>query len=291
MAVKTELKLISATDETKSITVSTRFALLNVESIEQSTGQPKEVYYGAVANSGTARILDVNGEILKAINDGVLPQDDLKAQIIVNDCVVREHVITDTEYTPNGVLDLQMTSGIDNLNNVIYEGYFSESGATLYDIVVDGFYRSFAVEKENADSVLFGDNETVINRLKSISYTPAFVPSMAFKDFIDKVCNVAFLSFVEVARGLNITTLYSHSVVLTLGNGTANFTLKSTHSAPYTSSAEVLNDLAVANNSLDTALTATGTITASGTTYNIKSIYAETDGSDTQFAIMGETGE
>lgn len=184
----------SLNGENPEIEIDIYNGLQEVESLTQATGQPKEIWFGAIANSGSAKILDYKDEILKHINNGDLPYNNVPVALLLNGNVIQKHIINDSDYSQNKEFTLQMTNSIEQLNSVMYQGYFNENGATLYTIVVNAFNQ------------IGGFSETMLTsrikaRLQSINYLPAFVPSMPFKDFVDKVCQVALLSFVEQQDG------------------------------------------------------------------------------------------
>lgn len=56
----------------------------SVESLSQSTGQPKEIYYGVTPSSGSIEIIDRNSEIKDYLQDGILDITNTPIDIYCN---------------------------------------------------------------------------------------------------------------------------------------------------------------------------------------------------------------
>ena len=86
----------------KYVEIDKRNGLKSVESLSQSTGQPKEIFYGVVPSAGSLQIIDVNGELADMVRDGILPNSNVKMQIIANGKQVQEHISNDSSYDIEG---------------------------------------------------------------------------------------------------------------------------------------------------------------------------------------------
>ena len=106
----------------KYFEIDKRNGLKSVESLSQSTGQPKEIFYGVVPSSGSLEVVDLNGEIAEMIRDGVIPNSNIKTDVFANGVKVQNNIINDTSYNNNSELfSTKSTDTIDSLNYLKFE--------------------------------------------------------------------------------------------------------------------------------------------------------------------------
>lgn len=96
----------------------------SIESLSQSTASPNEIFYGVLPNSGSAEIIDRNGEILDLITDGVVDNSNLPITIYANGKEVQHHIINDSDYDKNTTtLNVQMNNDLENWDLLKYDGF------------------------------------------------------------------------------------------------------------------------------------------------------------------------
>lgn len=82
----------------KYVEIDKRNGLKSIESLSQSTGQPKEIFYGIVPSDGSLRIVDVNGEIADMVRDGLISENKTNIQTFANNQLIQDNVITESNY-------------------------------------------------------------------------------------------------------------------------------------------------------------------------------------------------
>lgn len=124
----------------KYFEIDKRTGLKSVESLSQSTGQPRDIFYGMVSNSGSVQVIDVEGEIAEMVRDGVIPNSNVKIDILANGKQIQAHKTLDSEYNINGkTFSTQNTNTLSALDN--YE--FKEVKIPKYTINL--YYPNYAI--------------------------------------------------------------------------------------------------------------------------------------------------
>ena len=109
----------------------------SIESLSQSTGQPREIYYGVTPSSGSIEIIDINGEIKDYINDGILNYDKVPISIFANNKKVQDFISTSSEYQFNNVGYLNSNlSDILNSLDTYYSGVLHYNGGSLLNLFI-----------------------------------------------------------------------------------------------------------------------------------------------------------
>lgn len=174
--------------------------LKSIESLSQITGQPKDIFYGVIPNSGSIEIIDIDGEIADMITDGVIPNSNLNLEIFANNKQVQNHSTNSSDYSRDKIFSVDMSNKLSNLENLTYDGFKNEDMTrTLYDILVDGLKTIGYTDSDYIDDVMLGEENT--NYLKSITYPSPYMPVMNFKDFMDKLCEIAQLILTQNDNG------------------------------------------------------------------------------------------
>ena len=70
----------------------------SVESLSQTTSDPSSIQYGMLANSGSANLRDIDGELKDLIVDEVIPNSNVPVELFVNGNKVQCHITTDSDY-------------------------------------------------------------------------------------------------------------------------------------------------------------------------------------------------
>ena len=110
----------------------------SVDSLSQSTGRPKEIYYGVVPSKGSAEINDLDGEIKDLIQDGILPVSNVTTQLLFNNKLVQSHVTKDSDYNETGnirVFSIEMVNFLDTLSDLQFDEIkLIDDEISLYDL-------------------------------------------------------------------------------------------------------------------------------------------------------------
>lgn len=166
--------------------------LQNVESLSQSTGQPKEIYYGVTPSSGSLEILDRNGEIKDYIQDGILQPSNLGVSVYVNNNIVQNHISSDSDYEINNVLNLQLTNQLTSWDNVLFEGYSLYAGhISLYSLL------SGVLNKVNISlSKSLFENNDLFQRVSDIFIPYSYMKESSVREALNKICSIGQLLIV-----------------------------------------------------------------------------------------------
>lgn len=168
----------------------------SVESLSQSTGQPKNIYYGVVPNSGRLELLDINGELYDYVSDGIIKNSNVPMSIKVNNKNVQEHISIESDYA-NRTLAVELSDFLSNFDNIYYKGFsYNGASASLHDIIIDAQNSLPSMYKNKI--VL---SEDFVNKTSAIIYTTPFVPYMTYKSFLNKVCEVTQTQFIQKDDG------------------------------------------------------------------------------------------
>lgn len=174
----------------------------SVESLSQSTGQPKEIYYGITPSRGNIEILDVNGEIKDYIQDAILEPNNLPISIYANGKQVHHHISGDGDYNlESKSLNLPLTNSLSEWDNIQYNGYqFSTTPTSLLKILKDclNLITTNDDEKdEMLDQLVYvsgGIEIPIKNYLDMIICEYPYLKKDSLRNSIDKICQVAQLN-------------------------------------------------------------------------------------------------
>lgn len=184
------------------LTINKQNGLKSIESLSQSTGQPKEIFYGVTPNSGSIEILDRDGSIRKMIMNGELPNSNMPITLFANGNQVQSHISTDSFYNDNTkVLSIETSNFANLLNNLTYVGYKypnrSENIANiLFDVLLNLckiiYGEDYVLTKESFMQMLsnkYSVDMTIYEYLKSISIQyPVIESGRTYRDVIDSIC-------------------------------------------------------------------------------------------------------
>lgn len=185
--------------------------LKNIESVSQSTGQPNEIFYGVIANTGNAEILDRNGELLDYITDGIIENSNLPISIWANGKQVQAHITNDSDYDTNSItLSFEMTNDFENWDSINYSGFNYPEGSTsayhmLTSVLSSIGYSTTEIDEMLDKAIIVGNSENVeipINKVMEISIKDylqliiipyPYLEADTIKNTIDKFCTLAQL--------------------------------------------------------------------------------------------------
>lgn len=181
----------------------------SLESLSQSTGQPKDVYYGITPSSGQIEILDRDGEIKDYLQDGLLDPRDLEFQIDTNGYKIQKHISTNGNYS-NTILNLNSTNKLDSWSNIFHKTRMLTNECSLYELLKDVLISAGVVNNENEvnsmlqNKVVFGENnqqETIEQYLKTINIPYPYLEGDYIRNTVNKICEVSQLNVIEDSDG------------------------------------------------------------------------------------------
>lgn len=175
----------------------------SVESLSQSTGQPKDIYYGVTPSSGNIEIIDINGEIKDYIQDGILDPDNLPISIFANNKKINEQIINSSSYFGDAMLSGGLMSKLAQWDNIMHPTRKLTSSTNLYEILKDVMINSNACStKEELDKMLkrrtlidSNDTEMIIKSyLTTIKIPYPYIESNFVRRTLDDICTIAQLN-------------------------------------------------------------------------------------------------
>ena len=180
----------------------------NIDSLTQSTSNASAIQYGALSNSGSAEIQDLNGDLQNYIRNNIIANSNVPIEIYVNGNKIQSHITSDSNYENNTkILNVQLENDIVNLNDNTFKGRDLTDSTNLYiilDDVLKEIYSKDDIENMVSSSIVYGrDNKvgTIKQYLQSIIIQYPFLKSASYSDTINKICNMAQLQFYENDNG------------------------------------------------------------------------------------------
>lgn len=184
----------------------------SVESLSQTTSDPSSIQYGVIANSGSANLRDVDGELKDLIIDEVIPNSNVPVELFVNGNKVQCHITTDSDYVEEDkMLSVQLSNSFANFDGD-YKKYtfYSVQDESAYDITLYRMLRNFlidncgfdALEVDNAltTKIIYG-NENTYDTIKSyidkIRIFYRYIPNGNKKEIVNKFCNIAQIGLIK----------------------------------------------------------------------------------------------
>lgn len=208
--------------------------LKSVESLSQSTGQPKEIYYGVVSSRGNLEVLDRSGEIKDYIQDGVLNTENLPINIYCNNNNILYHISMDGEYLlENMSLSLPLTDKFVGLLDNQYNGKKLSSSTNAYSLIYD-ILSSMGYEEyidiilgenvvvSNFDNVISHKIFTVKEYLSNITIPYPYLEKCTYREALNKFCVLAQLNIMK-KDGVEVPIFVSaRPIVFNKGNNIIN---------------------------------------------------------------------
>lgn len=192
--------------------------ILSVESLSQSNGQPKGIFYGVTPNSGSAKINDNNGNFAKMIQNGTIKNSNMPISVFANGNKVQEHLTTDSDYDNNGrVFSMQFENELSKWDSFQYGGFElnTDNGGNpipdnAYNMLVSVLtneyvgYTPSEVDNMLTTQIVYGANNTISTvkeYLQSITINAPYLASGSLRETIEKFCLLAQLNVYEDNNG------------------------------------------------------------------------------------------
>ena len=108
----------------------------SVESLSQTTSDPSSIQYGVLANSGSANLRDVDGELKDLIVDEVIPNSNVPVELFVNGNKVQSHITTDSDYVEEDkMLNLNLENRLKFLDTLKFQGAPYQEYQSAYSLL------------------------------------------------------------------------------------------------------------------------------------------------------------
>lgn len=181
----------------------------SIESLSQSTGQPKDIYYGLIPSRGIVEILDRNGEIKDYIQEGILEVKDVPINVYCKDNDILHHISEDGGYSlENKSLSLTLTDKFVGLLDNQYNGKNLSSSTNAYILISDllnsmgyGNYIDIILGEEVVVSDFEGStshkNLIVKEYLSKITIPYPYLEKSTYREALNKFCVLAQLNLMK----------------------------------------------------------------------------------------------
>ena len=180
----------------------------SVESLSQSTGQPKEIYYGVTPSSGSIEIIDRNSEIKDYLQDGILDISNTHIDIYCNNDEQKliSHISNDGEYLQqNKTLSLVLQDKFDLILNNKYVGRKLSAETNAYNVIssllsdmgynnhIDSMLgENIIVSVDGIDEVM-----SVKDYLSQIVIPYPYLEESTYREALEKFCVLAQLNMIK----------------------------------------------------------------------------------------------
>lgn len=182
----------------------------SVETLSQSTGQPKEIYYGIIPSSGNVEILDINGEIKDYIQDGIIEVNDLKISIVANDKLVG---VRDCETIDYDIESKEFSASLTD--NVLFEDVISialkdYTGQEYINLktILENYIFGQSIDSMLTRKTIYTDYKNNIDiemsigeYLQKIKLKYLYIYNKSKKQILEYVCNIAQISLIKNTNG------------------------------------------------------------------------------------------
>ena len=180
----------------------------SVESLSQSTGQPKDIYYGVIPSSGTINLLDRDGEINDYLQEGILEISNTPINIYCNNDSQKliSHISNEGEYLrENKTLSLQLQDKFDLLLNNKYLGRKLSANTNAYNVIsallTDMGYSEY-IDIMLAENMIVSTNGSnvvmsVKDYLSQITIQYPYLEESTYREALEKFCLLAQLNMMN----------------------------------------------------------------------------------------------
>lgn len=194
--------------------VSKTGGLKSIESLNQSTGQPKNIFYGVVPSDGSLEIIDIDGEIADMVRDGVIENSNVGFDVLGNGNQVQTHISTDSSYSENEkIFKTTLSNEFSSwkeiyLQETKYSNRFSTLNSIVRDVLEKLGYSSDEINSVMSNTIVYGRKE--YSQEKTIEEYLSHIHSKALSIYHDKVtvfslmeeiCSIAQLNLIKKDNG------------------------------------------------------------------------------------------
>ena len=163
----------------------------NVESLTQSTSDANSIQYGVLANSGSASLRDIDGELAEYVQDGIIDNSNVPVEIFVNGNKIQTHITKDSDYIKQDKsLSLQFSNTLDTLQNLTFSGRQLSDSTNAYLLLKE----ILSTLNYNIDTIL---DEKLKLHLQNIVIEYPYFNTSNYYDTINKICNIAQIRMIQ----------------------------------------------------------------------------------------------
>ena len=186
--------------------ISKDSGLIEVESLSQSNSQPKDIYYGVIPNTGSARVNDIGGEIKDLIDEGIITNSKNNIEIFIGNQKVQHHITTDSDYKDGKVFTMEFENSLSFLETK-YAGRNLTDPMSAYDLLSEVLgtlnFSKIQIDSMLDKEIVYGNNEigTVKSYLEKITIEYPYLESATYRETLDKFCVLAQLNLLEDDNG------------------------------------------------------------------------------------------
>lgn len=161
----------------------------SVESLTQSTSDPSSIQYGVLANSGSATIRDLNGELEDYIKDGIISESNIDVQLLVNGKKVQQHLTTSTSYDVNDkTLRMEFSNDIEKIAKGLFHGLSLNTNETTLYVLLGKVLEAINITIADMEF-----ENTAFERLNTIKTKYSYLTNSSCKEALDKICQLGQL--------------------------------------------------------------------------------------------------
>ena len=188
--------------------------LKSIESLTQSTGQPKDIFYGVVPSDGSVEIIDVDGEIADIIKGGIIENANVRFDILANGRQVQTHLSTDSSYGENEkIFSTTLSNEFDDWKDIYMpETKYNYLYYTLNQIVrvVLGKlgYSTDDIDSIMSKTIVYGTKnhiqENTVEEYLSAIYSKAttiYHEKVTAFSLMEEICSIAQLNLIKLDDG------------------------------------------------------------------------------------------
>lgn len=176
----------------------------SVESLSQSTGQPRDIYYGVVPNSGSAQIYDVDGEFSDMIRDGIIPTSDLPISIYANGKKQQSHIVIDSNYANDKVFTIENSNFLSKWGDFKIKPKVLKNTAGTLMAYFRNMMREYGFSAEYVDSMctnIIRDGKTAQEIMELIRIPYQYHKCNTLLDFVNEICKVCHFCLLTDEEG------------------------------------------------------------------------------------------
>ena len=173
----------------------------SVESLSQSTGQPREIYYGVVPNSGSAQIYDVDGEFSDMISDGIIPTSDLQISIYAKQ---QSHIVIDSNYANDKVFAIENSNFLSKWGDFKIKPKVLKNTAGTLMAYFRNMMKEYGFSAEFVDSMctnIVRDGKTAQNIMELIRIPYQYHKCSTLLDFVNEICKICHFCLLTDEEG------------------------------------------------------------------------------------------
>lgn len=194
---KVEVKIDKSIDGT--YTINKFNGLKSIDSLSQSTGQPKDIYYGVLPSSGKIEVVDKNSQIENMIKNDEISNANVDVGIYINDNLIHRHKSSDTDYsTINKKFSMQLSDVLGIWDNLQYAGYAYKGISNTAYVILVSVLKSFGFDETTEIPLML---EEVTTKLQSIIIPIPFLARDTYRATIDKFCALAQMQVYQDDNG------------------------------------------------------------------------------------------